>query len=151
MQIHPVLFFLLIIGMIGGGVIAIIFLFKLIGFIIDEIDLVKSSYFGWKKIKHDLGTYYLILDYTSSNYYNIKISKYPLSKFYLKLENREENIRLVKGKISETELANIKNYVNKFITDYHDFISRKDVLLDWDGNLLSKKGQRKENLNKIIS
>lgn len=103
-----------IIGIFFLSIVSIFLLVKLAKITINEIDLVKSRYFGWKKIKHDLGTYYLILDYSSSNYYDVKISKYPFSKFYLKLENREKNIRLVKGQISEAELVNIKNYVNMF-------------------------------------
>lgn len=149
-ETSPGLFMASIIGIFFLSFVGIILLVKLVKIIIDETDLVKASYFGWKKIKHDLGTYYLILDYSSSNYYDIKISKYPFSKFFLNLENRAQNIRLVKGQISESELTNIKNYVNSFIVDYHNQLNQKDILLEWDGNLLSKKGQRKENIDKIL-
>jgi len=148
-ETSPGLFMVSIIG-IFLSIAGIFLLVKLIKFIINEIDLVKASYFGWKKIKHDLGTYYLILDYSSSNYYNIKISKYPLSKFFIKLENRDGSIRLNKGRISEYDLTNIKNHVNQFIIDYDASLKQKDILLDWDGNLLSKKAQRKENIEKIL-
>ncbi len=35
-------------------------------------------------------------------------------RFFLNLENRTENIRLVKGKIADYQLTQIKDYVNKF-------------------------------------
>lgn len=150
-ETNPGLFMGSIIGIFFLSILGLFILVRLIRIIINEIDLVKTSYFGWKKIRHDLGTYYLILEWSNGNSYDIKISKYPFSKFFLKLGNREQSISLVKGKISEYELTNIKDYVNKFIIDYNDFINKKDVLLEWDGNLLSKKGQRKENIDKILN
>jgi hypothetical protein len=36
------------------------------------------------------------------------------------------------------------------IQEYNLSKNKKNIVKNWDGNVLSKKGQRKENLNKII-
>jgi len=58
-------------------------LFIVTGVVILVFEIISRirSYNGWKKIKHDTGTFYLTLQKTSNGKYDIDISRVPIYFF----------------------------------------------------------------------
>lgn len=135
--------------------IVVILLFILLTVIVTvEMIVYLKSYNGWKKIKHDTGNFYLMLDKINDGQYDIEISKIPMYIFKIDSSTRgmsKRSIRLSEFENDENILALLKNYVNSTINEYNLSKNKKNIIREWDGNILSKKAQRKENLNKIIS
>lgn len=133
--------------------IVLLFILLTVIFTIEMIVYLKS-YNGWKKIKHDTGNFYLMLDKIDDNKYDIEISKIPMYVFKIDSSTRgmsKRSIRLSEFENDENILALLKNHVNSTINEYNLSKNKKNIIREWDGNILSKKAQRKENLNKIIS
>ena len=121
--------------------------------LVSEIISRIRSYNGWKKIKHDTGTFYLTLQKTSNGKYDIDISRVPIYFFrinYNKRDISQRSIRLSKFEQDDEILEYLKKSVDMTIQEYNLSKNKKNIVKNWDGNVLSKKGQRKENLNKII-
>lgn len=136
-------------------ILAIVILFFLLLTVIVTVEMIVyiKSYNGWKKIKHDTGNFYLMLDKINDGQYDIEISKIPMYIFKIDSSTRgmsKRSIRLSKFENDENILALLKNYVNSTINEYNLSKNKKNIIREWDGNILSKKAQRKENLNKII-
>jgi len=135
--------------------IVVILLFILLTVIVTvEMIVYLKSYNGWKKIKHDTGNFYLMLDKINDGQYDIEISKITMYIFKIDSSTRgmsKRSIRLSEFENDENILALLKNYVNSTINEYNLSKNKKNIIREWDGNILSKKAQRKENLNKIIS
>jgi hypothetical protein len=130
-------------------------LFIVTGVVILVFEIISRirSYNGWKKIKHDTGTFYLTLQKTSNGKYDIDISRVPIYFFrinYNKRDISQRSIRLSKFEQDDEILEYLKKSVDMTIQEYNLSKNKKNIVKNWDGNVLSKKGQRKENLNKII-
>lgn len=95
----------------------------------------------------------MTLQKTSNGKYDIDISRVPIYFFrinYNKRDISQRSIRLSKFEQDDEILEYLKKSVDMTIQEYNLSKNKKNIVKNWDGNVLSKKGQRKENLNKII-
>ena len=136
------------------AIVVILFFILLTVIVTVEMIVYLKSYNGWKKIKHDTGNFYLMLDKINDGQYDIEISKIPMYIFKIDFSKRgmsKRSIFLSEFENDESVLDDLKKNIELTIQEYNLSKNKKNIIREWDGNILSKKAQRKENLNKIIS
>ena len=104
--------------------------------LVSEIISRIRSYNGWKKIKHDTGTFYLTLQKTSNGKYDIDISRVPIYFFrinYNKRDISQRSIRLSKFEQDDEILEYLKKSVDMTIQEYNLSKNKKNIVKNWIG------------------
>ena len=130
------------------ALIKIITFIVLLTLISDFIYSKIVSVVGWKKVLHDKGTFYfLILKSKPGDDSGIYMGKLPIWLF-------SKKSAYIIPRYSIDSLDYIKKTFASCIDSHFDKINSKknrfSTIKEWDGNLLSKEGNRDNKLKKLL-